>query len=179
MTVARRDVQQYLQDFNKLLPQVSREVKERSIHRYFRKRRLVQLCPMTCCGWWPWPTLPACQGFALVVAGPCPGQHKLALGTCVCPEADAYETRAAHTNPSLLGDSQNAKVTFCSGAHYPGTEAWEKCGKPTPNVSRCCWATDTGHLSSLTFPCYPLQLQMFQREWLCCLDVTLHVSATL
>lgn len=42
------------------------------------------------------------------------------------------EAGAANASPSLLGDSQNAQVTFCGGPRYPGTGARAKGGKPTP-----------------------------------------------
>lgn len=62
-----------------------------------------------------------------------------ALGSTREPRAPAFAQRlmlleagAAYTNPSFLGDSRNAQVTFWSRAHCPGAGAQAKCGKPTP-----------------------------------------------
>ena len=113
--------------------------KKKYIDRYFQKRSLSLVWHCSSCALYipvadgsnPHCT-PACQGLPLL-----PQYH--ALDSTSDPWAPAsaqglvlLEAGAAHPNPSIPGDSQNAQVAFCSGAHHPGAGARAKCGKPAP-----------------------------------------------
>lgn len=100
--MARRDVQQYLQDLNKLLPWGSREIKKRETSTDISRGEFFHWC---CAGF----NCALCltvgndYGVAACLVCPCSGgravpwAHRLML----------LEAMAGYTNPSLLGESHD------------------------------------------------------------------------